>query len=54
MRFILRTLNKEHYIFFEVIESDGDRAWSSPMFITFSAVSDILPAPVLTKVTGTK
>jgi len=45
--------NKEHYIFFEVIESDGDRAWSSPMFITFSEDNASLPAPVLTKVKAT-
>jgi len=47
--------NKEHYLFFEVIESDGDRAWSSPMFITFSEdAAAALPAPVLTTVTVTQ
>jgi hypothetical protein len=46
--------NKEHYLFFEVIESDGDRAWSSPMFITFTEDSVVTPpAPVLTTVTVT-
>ncbi|MBR9705694.1 hypothetical protein GOV14_01540 [Candidatus Pacearchaeota archaeon] len=26
--------NFEHYIFVEAIEADGDRAWSSPMYVT--------------------
>lgn len=33
--------DQEHYIFIEVIESDGDRAWNSPLYVTGSTAVDL-------------
>jgi hypothetical protein len=42
-RFELGLAGDEHYVFLEAIQSDGKRAWSSPMFITATKVT--LPPP---------
>lgn len=42
---------KESYFFIEAIQSDGKRAWSSPIWINYSRPIEI-PAPVLTNSGG--
>lgn len=36
--------NNEHYIFIEAVENDGNRSWSSPVYITYK---DLIP-PLIT------